>query len=241
MKTNLKPANSKARVLLKKLQALAERGIDGEKTSAQRKIRRLKARFDFSAPEPAETPDLFSGSFKPSATTRPIYAFGPNEFEVANSVKWSIESATGIQCVYRDRVLLAEASPATARKLEEIALYIASSFRALLDKFSAVGGVSADDRGVFVRGLYDGMMNETRNAGQPLPSRPGLAKRQRGRKHAAPRTTGLHVHPYTLAVGLGKQIRFSAPMEEVAAELEVALRKCLAQEHAESLPPSSKT
>jgi hypothetical protein len=187
IKTNLKPANSKARALLKKLLALAERGIDGEKTSAQRKIRRLKARFDFCAPEPAETPDLFSGSFKPSATARPIYAFGPNEFEVANSVKWAIESATGIRCVYRDRLLLAEASPATARRLEEIALHIASSFRALLDKFSAVGGVSPDDRGVFVRGLYDGMMNETRNAGQPLPSRPGLAKRQRGRKHAAPR------------------------------------------------------
>ena len=42
MKTNLKPANSKARALLKKLLALAERGIDGEKASAQRKIRRLK-------------------------------------------------------------------------------------------------------------------------------------------------------------------------------------------------------
>jgi hypothetical protein len=89
--------------------------------------------------------------------------------------------------------------------------------------------VSADDRGVFVRGLYDGMMNETRNTGQPLPSRPGLRKRQKGRKGAAPRAAGLHVHPYTLAVGLGKQIRFSAPVEEVAAELEVAMLKCLAQ------------
>ena len=228
MKTNLKPANSKARALLKKLLALAERGIDGEKTSAQRKIRRLKARFDFSAPEPAETPDLFSGRFKRSATARPIYSFGPNEFEVANAVKWAIESATRIQCLYRDRVLLAEASPATARRLEKIALHIASSFRALLDRFSAVGGVSADDRGVFVMGLYDGMMNETRDAGQPLPSRPGLAKRQRGRKQrAAPRASGLHVHPYTLAVGLGKQIRFFAPVEEIAAELEVALRPLL--------------
>ncbi len=241
MKTNLKPANSKARALLKKLLALAERGIDGEKASAQRKIRRLKARFDFSAPEPAETPDLFSGSFRRSDAPRPIYTFGPSEFEVANAVKWAIESATRIQCVYRDRELLAEASPATARRLGEIALHIASSFRALLEKFSAVGGVSADDRGVFVMGLYDGMMNDTRNSGQPLPSRPGLAKRQRGRKRAAPRTAGLHVHPYTLAVGLGKQIRFSAPVEEIAAELEVALRKCLAQEHADSPPPASKT
>jgi 4-hydroxy-3-methylbut-2-en-1-yl diphosphate synthase IspG/GcpE len=32
-----------------------------------------------------------------------------------------------------------------------------------------------------------------------------------------------------LAVGLGKQIRFSAPVEEIAAELEVAMLKCLAQ------------
>ena len=70
---------------------------------------------------------------------------------------------------------------------------------------------------------------------------PGLAKQQRGRKRAVPRASGLHIHPYTLAVGLGKQIRFSAPVEEIAAELEVAMRKCLAQEHADSPPPASKT
>jgi hypothetical protein len=241
MKTDLKPANSKARALLKKLLALAERGIDGEKLSAQRKIRRLKARFDFSAPDPAETPDLFSGSFRRSVTARPIYSFGPNEFEVTNAVKWAIESATRIQCLYRDRELLAEASLATGRRLEKIAHHIASSFRALLDKFSAVEGVSADDRGVFVMGLYDGMMNDARTAGQPLPSRPGPSKRQRGRKRAASGIASLHIHPYTLAVGLGKQIRFSAPVEEVAAELEAALRKCLSQEHADSPPPASKT
>jgi hypothetical protein len=236
MRTDLKPANSKARALLKKLLALAERGIDGEKASAQRKIRRLKARFDFSGPEPAETPDLFRGTFKSSATARPICSFGPNEFEVANAVKWAIESATRIQCVHRDRALLAEASPAAARRLEAIALHIVSSFRALLDKFNAVESVSAADRGVFVMGLYDGMMNETRNVGQPLPSRPGAAKWRKGKKRSAPRAASLHIHPYTLAVGLGRQIRFSAPLEEIAAELDAALRKCLAQEHADPAP-----
>jgi hypothetical protein len=84
-------------------------------------------------------------------------------------------------------------------------------------------------------------MNETRNTGQPLPSRPGLAKWRKGRKRPAPRAAGLHVHPYTLAVGLGKRIRFSAPVEEIAAELEVALRKCLPLQHADSPPPASKT
>jgi hypothetical protein len=52
MKTDLKPANSK-------VQALAERGIDGERISAQKKIARLNAGFDFTAPDPTETRGLF--------------------------------------------------------------------------------------------------------------------------------------------------------------------------------------
>ena len=133
--SDLKPANSKTRALLKKLRALAERGIDGERISAQSKIARLKARFDFTAVDTAETPDLFSGSFKRSTSARWIYSFGRDEFDLASSVKWAIESATKIKCVYRDVDLLAEATPATARKLTEIATHIAHSFRTLLDRF----------------------------------------------------------------------------------------------------------
>ena len=157
MKAKMKPANERARALLKKLQALAEQGIAGEKISAQNKLARLKARFDFTEPDPAETPDLFLGSFKRSTMARRIYSFTGNEFDVANAVKWAIESATNIPCVYRDRDLMAEATPSTANRLTEIAVHIAHSFRALLDKFSAVDGVSVTDRGVFVMGLYDGM------------------------------------------------------------------------------------
>ena len=124
MTANLKPANAKARNLLQKLQALADRGIDGEKISAQRKIARLKARFDFSGTIPAETPDLFLGSFKRSTLARWIYSFGAHEYDVANSVKWSIESATKIPCVFRNGDLLAEATPATVNRLTDIAAHI---------------------------------------------------------------------------------------------------------------------
>ena len=213
--------------MLKKLQALAERGIDGEKISAQKKIARLKSRLDFSSPDPTETPDLFLGSFKRSTKARRIYSFGRNEFDVANSVKWAIEASTNIRCVYRDCDLLAEATPATANKLMEIATNIAHSFRALLEKFSAVEGVSVNDRGVFVMGLYDGMMNEVRNLGQPLPSRSCQVKRAKMKKRAATGATDLHVHPYTVALSLGKQIRFSAPLEQIAAELEAVTQKSL--------------
>ena len=222
MKANLKTPNSRARALLSKLQALAERGIDGEKTSAQRKIARLKARFDFTAPDPTETPDLFLGSFKRASQARWIYTFGGHEFDVANSVKWAIESATNIPCMYRGRDLVAAAAPSTANRLTDIAGHIADSFRILIDKFSAVDGVSVTDRGVFVMGLYDGMMNEVRNVGQRLPSRPGSTKMPRGKKRALTLATGLNIHPYTVAVSLGKQIRFSAPLEQITAELEAA-------------------
>lgn len=229
MKTNLRPANAKARALLTKLQALAERGIDGEKISAQRKIARLKARFDFAGPDPAETPDLFSGSFKRSSTARRIYSFGGHEFDVANSVKWAIESATKIPCVFRHGELLAEATPGTVKRLTEIAGHIAHSFRALLGQFGAVDGVSADDRGAFVMGLYDGMMNETRDAGQRLPGRSRVTKMRKAKKRAVTHARGLHIHPYSVALSLGKQIRFSAPLEQITAELEAVTQKHLTQ------------
>ena len=220
MTTNRKPANAKAWALLRKLEALAERGIEGEKLAAQRKVARLKAKIDFDTPDPAETPDLFRGTFKRSNKAKWLYSFPPAEFDVASAVKWAIESATGIVCLHRDRDLLAEASPATANKLAKIAEHIAQSFRTLIAKFSAINGASIADRNVFVMGLYDGMMNEARDVGQPVPNRPAPKKKGRLKKPVPSPATGLHAHPYTLARGLGRQIRFSVPLQDISAELD---------------------
>jgi len=50
----------------------------------------------------------------------------------ASSVIWGIEAATKVRCLHRGAELLAEATPATARKLSQISDHIAQSFRALL-------------------------------------------------------------------------------------------------------------
>ena len=155
---------------------------------------------------------------------------------MANAVKWAIESATGIHCLYRGCDLLAEAAPSTANRLARIAEHISQSFRALVARFSTVDGVSPADRGVFVMGLYDGMMNDLRAVGQPLPSRPGVRRRARVKKSVVSSTTGLHVHPYTLAVGLGREIRFSVPLQEIAAELEALTQPRLANPAGLSAP-----
>lgn len=229
MKANLKPANAKARELLAKLQALAERGIDGEKTAAQAKLARLKARFDFGQPQASEESELFSGSFQRATKTRRVCSFKVEEFDVANAVKWAIEAATKIPCAWQHGDLMAEAAPATIKKLAAIAEYIARSFRTLLQKFGTLEGVNLDDRAAFVMGLYDGMMNETRNIGQRLPGRTTVAKKNRKAKQAAVTPApGLHVHPYTVALALGKQIRFSVSVEKLSTELDAATRKPLA-------------
>jgi hypothetical protein len=223
----MKPANAKIRALFRKLQALAERGVDGERAVARRKLARLKARYDLSVPAANDTPDLFSGRFAPSSAARRIYSFDSNELELANAVKWAIESATNIRCVHRGAELLAEATPVTARRLSEISDHIANRFRTLLARFCGLSGVRAADRSAFLMGLYDGMMNETRSAGQRLPGQYYNGKKRRTRKSGD--AAGVNVHPYAIAVGLGKQIRFSAPLEQITAELEVVATKYLAQ------------
>jgi hypothetical protein len=226
---NLKPANATIRALFRKLQALAERGVDGEREVARRKLARLTARYDLSAPAAGDGPDLFTGRFTRSATARPIYSFKPHEDALASTVKWAIEAATKVQCLHRGADLLAEATPATARRLTQISDHIAQSFRVLLDRFGALDGVSAADRSAFLMGLYDGMMNETRAPGQRLPGRANFAKKRKARAASASPPDVLQTHPYSIAVSLGKQIRFSAPLEQIAAELEAVAPKAVAQ------------
>ena len=67
-------------------------------------------------------------------------------------------------------------------------------------------------------GLYDGMMNEVRPAMLPGRATPGKVKRPR-RKEVAP-LPQIALHPYSIAVGFGKQIRFSTPWNLIAQELE---------------------
>jgi hypothetical protein len=232
---NGKPANAKIWTLFRKLQALAERGIDGEREVARRKLARLKARYDLTSPAVADTPDLFSGRFARSSSAKPIYAFRGNETALASSVKWAIEAATKVHCLHRGEELLAEATPATARRLRHISDHITQSFRVLLDRFCALDGVSAADRSAFLMGLYDGLMNEARDPGQRLPGRSSFAKKRKARASAARtfstnKAAGVQTHPYSIAVSLGKQIRFSAPLEQIAAELEAVAPKYLAQE-----------
>ena len=124
----MKTANTKARALLGKLERLADPangGTPDEVAAAKRKLQRLKGRIDFTAPAPAETMDIFAGLKFKRHTGRAahVHTFQPADFDVASAVKWAIEEATGIRCVFRGGALLAEATPGTANKLAKVALH----------------------------------------------------------------------------------------------------------------------
>jgi hypothetical protein len=220
-----RPATRKLRELHGKLAALVERGVDGEQASAQRKLARLEARYDFAAPAIAKD-DLFAGTFHRSTYAAPVHTFSADHLFVAANVKWAIEQATGIACQFAGPQLQAQAEPRTAARLAAIAATIAESFAALWQRY-ATAGAHAADRGLFVLGLYDGMMNETRSGA--LPNRPSAhVTAIRAKRRALTRAPGLNLHPYSVAVNLGRAIRFTVPLEEVTHQLDQTIAGQLA-------------
>lgn len=214
-----RPATAAARRVRKGLEALAERGINGERDVARVKLAALIDRYDFGQQEVSSL-DLFKGKFERGPFGVPV-GIVP-EMDIASAVKWAIETRTGIACRFQGDTLLAEASPGTAKTLEGIVAVVGPAFVRLWQTYEQAGGLRAD-RNCFLLGLFEGMMNDERKPGQPLPAR-GLAPRRKSKGKQAAIAPGLSVHPYSLAVGYGRKIRFSVPVAEVEKELRDRLQ-----------------
>jgi len=220
------PATQAAREVRAKLQALAARGIAGEAETAQRKLARLEARYDWSAPCEQAKGDIFAGCkfAQRSTTARLLASFPAAEIDIAPYVQWAVSQAANINGALRSPSfgveLWVEADASTIKRLQSIAEVIRRAFRELWASFSAQPGVPPSWRKVFLLGLYDSMMSDDRRPGQMLPPivAPAVRKTKGKRKLAlAPAVT---IHPYTLALELGRSIRLSVPLESIAATLE---------------------
>lgn len=202
----------------RKLQALAERGIDGEKTVAAEKLARLENRYDFTQLEPGGA-NLFEGEFAPApmGEALPLCEFAESERDVASFAKWAIENGTGISCQWKGEKLLAEVAPASLPKLLRIARTIQENFGLLWGYYVNAPGTKLADRGTFLLGLYDGMMSEERKAGQPLPSinHPKI-KKSRARKNSVALAPGVALHPYSVGQDMGRKIRLCVSVNEIA-------------------------
>ena len=221
-----KIASNRTRALLAKLQALAATpGTEDEGKAAQAKVEKLQKRYDFSQVDVSKD-DIFAGKFSPSPMAVGVFKFN-GDCVIANAVKWAIEASTGIQCAWNGEELRAQAAPSSAARLADIALSVSESFRELWNQFAKALGVNPADRGVFVMGLYDGMMDEIKPA--LLPGRSAKPVRAaRAKKKAVASPGGIALHPYSVAVDCGRQVRFSTPWNVIAADLENSVPKQIA-------------
>lgn len=203
----------------RKLAELVERGIDGERDAAKIKLARLEARFDFTQAEPGG-PSIFDGVFRPSTTAIRLEAFTPAEVELAGFIKWAIENGAGIRGIWRGCELWVEAEPESLPQLRRLAEIVRTSFAELWQGFEGAPTVRPADRKSFQLGLYDGMMAEAWPSGKPLPAvHVEPVKRKRAKKTALAQGPSVTLHPYSIALELGRKIRFAVPIGEIAKAL----------------------
>ena len=219
-----RPATPTARRLRVKLEVLAERGVDGEQTLAKAKLARLLKQYDFNAPVQEDVRNLFKGVFiKSYGFTEPIARLDPWALDVAGFVKWAIENRCDIPCLFKNGELHAQATPPAARQLTVIAKAITDAFTILWDQFRAAPGVNLADRGNFLLGLYEGMMGDERS-GEALPKRAEPWKPAKAKKKAVAHVAGVTLHPYSVAVALGRQITFCVPLDSISQQLTDTIR-----------------
>jgi hypothetical protein len=212
-----KTATNAARRLREKLAALvAAPGTPDEGNAAQAKLARLDERYDFGQVDVAKE-FLFAGKFTSSANAAPIAIIA--DWPLGAAVKWAIESATGIHCSFNGSELRAEATNGTVKKLSGIADTISGGFNALWAQFATFPTVTQADRALFLRGLYDGMMADQKPLGERLPARISQPTRKHATRRAVGYAAGVMVHPYNIAVELGKSIRFNVPLPELKNQL----------------------
>lgn len=220
----MKPATENIWKIRRKLEELAARGIEGERETAQRKLERLLARFDFAAGEP-DGPSIFDGAWKPSRCGAAVLlaSFGPTESVLGGFVKWAIENGAGIRGLWRmagtDVELWVEAEPESLPQLRRLSETVQTAFGELWRTAAPIA--RPGDRAPFFLGLYDGMMSDDWPAGKPLPAAyvAPVKRPRKGKRTAVTVAPGMALHAYSVALELGRKIRFSVPIGEIAKEL----------------------
>ncbi len=166
---------------------------------------------------------MFAGTFRPSSISKLLANFPRTDQDIAAAVKWSIEKATGLRASFRGDGLWVEAADECLPSLERIAARISTGMNTLWHRFERAPGITHRDRSLFLRGIWDGMMADGRAVGEPLPARRVESVRKGRKRNALAAAPGVGVHPYSVALELGAQLRFDAPITNIVEKLEEAI------------------
>ena len=218
-----------APLLRAKLDVLSKLGVEGEAESATRKLENLLEKWDFDAPNP-DGDDLFtslaSGHVRMQMGDKRDLKEKYQCADMAAFIKWSLLEAYGIDGRIRQNkdgsfTLTAECAAEHLKTLNHVAKILHAAFRELMVTFLALPGASSRDSRIFLRGIYDGMMNDPKKPGELLPKRSPV-KMQLAKKKALAHAPGLAIHPYTTGMEMGARVRMSIPIEQIAGDLKDA-------------------
>lgn len=216
------------------LSEMAARGTDHEKTIARDKLRRLEARYDFTASVETGGEDIFDGWERPanSRQAHPVLKVKAEWLDAANLTKWvfqdKFKTGTGWRTVADGAELLIHASLADVRRFIPFAKNLHETIVATCLEFSQGQAVRELDRAPFLNGLYDGLMGEPRAEGTMVPGFSPVAKkkpvrRRKPAKSAPPAENTAAVHPYDLGRDVGQKIRTAIPREELCEGIRLAV------------------
>ena len=224
------PPNVRGRYV--RLLAMVERGTKHEALVAEMKLASLRHRYDFSvflAAEPTDPEDdLFSNAarIRPDQKRRLLIVFNMKDAPIGNFAKWVLLNGFQIDGVWRATAsgkataLYVGAKKEDLPALRNIAQVVSDRFKNLWRRFSETTGADSNDEPGFYAGLYDGLMRETRKAGNAIPARNRGAKKSRRKAPVKSAETSVRPHVYSIALELGAEIRLNKPLERITSLLD---------------------
>jgi len=207
---------------------MAQRGTEHERVVAKDKLARLEANYDFDAPVPQATDDVFAAWGTPSASRddSPLITIPAKWQDVGNVVKWIFQDKFGISSSWRvegdTATIRVAAQKADVVRLRPLATSLCAGVRAICETYFS-GPTTELDRAPFLSGFYEGLLDEAPATGRIVPGRTPVAKKKKKRTkaHSAPHSAALH--PYDQGRALGKQMRINVPVETLCENIRLSL------------------
>ena len=216
------------------LREMVERGTRHEAVVAAAKLAALEERYDFSGKVVSETPtdDLFStftGGGIGGGTSRSIISIPTEDEEIGNFVKWAFLHKFALESHWDKNkpgssVLMASIEKSAADSPRSVAKVILAQFKGLWLEYSKKNTLRLNQRRPFFCGLYDGMMETPRTAGERIPMVSGVRKPKRGKKPSTSTASDMDAHPYEIGLTLGAMIRTNLPLSSLKTQLHLMMQ-----------------
>ena len=147
--------------------------------------------------------------------------------EIGSYVKWAFLHKFGVDSCWKrtkpgTSALHANVDKTAADSLRAVAKIILLRFKQLWTQYSERNTLRAEQRKPFYCGLYDGMMQSPRGAGERVPMFSGpRRKKKKERKQVA---FSVETHPYEIGITLGGMIRMNTPLAALSSQLQIMMQ-----------------